>query len=257
MCIIIIIIYIYEVIIITGYVYIITNKFNDKIYIGQTRRKLITRLRSHKHMSNNIEKCKYTKFLIDMHYNDISEYKIEAIHTIVDENLECLNNKLDRLEIESIYKYKHNGYNLYNIALGGKSGDNVHLMDKKDQDEINKKKSESLIKYHEVHVGCKRGDNNGMFGKNHTIEVKELLSTKAKSRIGIKSSNIKRYLCLENNTIYNGIKDIAIFLNVTLKYATYRRYRSCTNSNNKKEFKIVNYNNEEYTFILLEKVLSI
>lgn len=200
----------------TGKIYKITNNFNNKIYIGQTIKSLICRLRGHYHMSQN-GNTKYTKFLIDMKDKKISDYTIIEIHSIDAEEREVLNNKLNEMEAYYIKKYKEDGYDLYNILPGRRlSGDIMHLMDEKDRCEINNKRKTSLRKFFDNNPNARRGSNNSMYGKTHSDEVKYKLSELRKSQIGRNSNRSRRFLNLENNEIVYGYNELSNLLEIKI-----------------------------------------
>ena len=99
----------------TGYIYKLTNRINDKVYIGQTYN-LQTRLNSHKSKALNTK----NKF-----YNAVRKYgwenfELSILSTITANTKEELSTLLDKLEIEYIRQY--NSYKSgYNSTLGGHS----------------------------------------------------------------------------------------------------------------------------------------
>lgn len=93
----------------TGYIYKITNKINDKIYIGQTARDIDSRYYEHK-------KCAENTNTNQPLYNAMRKYGVEAFKVELVE--ECDESMLNDREIYYIDKY--NSYkNGYNATLGG------------------------------------------------------------------------------------------------------------------------------------------
>jgi len=93
-----------------GYIYTITNKTDNKTYVGQTVRELDTRWKDHLKKRSN---CRYLK-------SAINKYGVENFVF----NLVCItfDNMLDDMEIQYIQKYNCLVPNGYNLRLGGNSG---------------------------------------------------------------------------------------------------------------------------------------
>jgi group I intron endonuclease len=133
-----------------GYIYKITNKVDQKVYIGQTSRDLELRWKEHKKKGSN---CKYLKAAIENH--GVENFKFELICISFDENLN---------DLEMFYIKKYNslvplGYNLRN---GGNNG--------KLNEETKKKISESLK------LNKTKPINKSFLGRKHTEETKKLIS---------------------------------------------------------------------------------
>lgn len=94
----------------TGIIYIIKNKLNDKVYIGQTTTDIKTRF--NQHCKNSTLKSRNYKL-----YNAIKKYGKENFYIeILEQNIDI--NKLDEREI--CYIEKHNSYlKGYNSTKGG------------------------------------------------------------------------------------------------------------------------------------------
>lgn len=95
---------------ISGIIYLITNKINNKKYVGQTIRSFQDRIREyHKGFGNSYINNAFNKYGWD-------SFEFKIIDTA--DNLDELNNK----EIQYIQKYKSNNKEFgYNIELGGKN----------------------------------------------------------------------------------------------------------------------------------------
>lgn len=106
-----------------GTIYIIKNKINDKVYIGQTTSPIRKRFKDHFTSAKHPRKCKYKFYLaINKHgrknfYYEILEDKVPVY-------------ALDEKEMEYIKKYDsyHNGYN---STAGGDSPQIYKLEDQK------------------------------------------------------------------------------------------------------------------------------
>ena len=101
-----------------GYIYKITNKMNNKIYIGQTNRTIEIRWKEHcRHLNKNMPICRAIK-------------KYGKSNFLVEELEECPNNKLDEREQYWIkYFDSFNKENGYNATFGGQ--DNGFIMTNK------------------------------------------------------------------------------------------------------------------------------
>ena len=132
-----------------GYIYCITSP-SSKQYIGQTKRKVTTRLREHK---NKKSSC----YAIS---NAIKKYGWE--HMVVEILVECPNEELDKNEIECIELYRTLAPEGYNCTTGGES--------KKEYcDETRKKQSDGMKKAHREG----RAGNYDWTGKKHSEETKQ------------------------------------------------------------------------------------
>ena len=150
-----------------GTIYIIKNKINNKIYIGQTIRNLKYRIKEHernkstnKHLNNAINKYGWNNFEFSC---------IDTANTLEELNLK---------EIEYIKQYNSNHRDFgYNIEIGGKNAKPV---------------IETLIKMSESHLGIKQteiwinkriakagSDDAKKYGREKSEEEKELLSVKS------------------------------------------------------------------------------
>lgn len=95
-----------------AFVYMITNKINEKNYIGATKTSVKERFRKHKSTSRNINDRNYSKPL----YQDMRKYGMDAFEVTILE--ECGIEEMSQKEAYYIEKY-NSIQNGYNIALGG------------------------------------------------------------------------------------------------------------------------------------------
>ena len=93
-----------------GYIYTITNKTNNKTYVGQTVRELDTRWKDHLKKRSN---CRYLKSAINKYGVENFVFKLVCI---------TFDTQLDDMEIQYIQKYNCLVPNGYNLRLGGNSG---------------------------------------------------------------------------------------------------------------------------------------
>jgi len=125
-------------------VYVLTNKINNKKYVGQTTRSFKVRLNAHKFQHK--KKTKISRA--------ISKYGIDNFDKYV---YECSIEDLDFLEIELI-KILDTVNNGYNLDSGGNEG-------KTRSKETSKKISDAV-----------RGENHRCYGKHLTEETRQKLS---------------------------------------------------------------------------------
>jgi group I intron endonuclease len=92
-----------------GYIYMIHNKVNGKMYIGQTDN-LEDRWRSH---TKPTSKCTYLKNALKKYGLKNFEFKLLII---------CFNEDMDTYEIEYVRKYNTLVPNGYNLREGGSNG---------------------------------------------------------------------------------------------------------------------------------------
>ena len=87
-----------------GYIYIIKNTVNDKVYIGQTRRTIQVRFNEHLGFSKKL--TVKTKLYLNMRELGIEKFYVEEI-------VECNNTELNKIEQYYVDKYDslNNGYN--------------------------------------------------------------------------------------------------------------------------------------------------
>lgn len=194
-----------------GSIYMITNKLNNKKYIGQTKREVSERLKEH------LEIAYHTKRNLHL-YNAMRKYGIENFEvTILKTDLP--ENKLDEWEIYYIGKYDtlENGYN--NTAGGGGIRGYHHTQETKNK--ISKSvrenperytkeraqkisyalKGKKLTEEHKKHLSEARkgkytGYDNGFYMKHHTKESKQKMH----------DSSIRYYvqqIDLDTNSIIN------------------------------------------------------
>lgn len=126
-------------------IYLLTNKINGKIYIGQTWRALERRIGKN---GNGYERCTYL-------HNAIMKYGVENFeYSILDSSAEDQINA-DRLEKEYIEKYNSTdpsiGYNLMSGGKGCRHSDeskakiSASLMGHPVSDETNKKRTDTIM----------------------------------------------------------------------------------------------------------------
>jgi group I intron endonuclease len=93
-----------------GYIYTITNKTDNKTYVGQTVQDVELRWKDHLKRGSN---CRYLKSAINKYGVDNFVFKLVCI---------TFDDKLDDMEIQYIEKYKSLVPTGYNLRRGGNSG---------------------------------------------------------------------------------------------------------------------------------------
>ncbi len=151
--------------------YKITNKINNKVYIGITKRTLSQRFNTHVYDAKN-----YTHKLA----NSIKKYGRDNFKIELLEEIESKEDAYQK-EIEFIKKFNtiEDGLNTHVGGLGGNTGN-----------------------YDLVSIKL-RGKNNPMFGKKHSEKTRRLLSEKGKAwrktEDGKKRTELDRKFFSENN----------------------------------------------------------
>lgn len=164
-----------------GIIYLTINKINNKAYIGQHRTNSLNfdgYLGSGKVLNRAINKYGKDNFL----------------RIVIDcANTENQLNKLEKMYIEYFDAVKDKEF--YNIHIGGSGGDTYTGRTEKEK-AIYRKKMQKLTK----------GENNGMYGKNHTEEAKRNMS-KNHNREAYSTKEfidkMKEVTKGENNGMYN------------------------------------------------------
>jgi group I intron endonuclease len=172
-----------------GIVYKVSNKINDKCYIGQTVRSLELRKKEHLNQNRSFK----TLFQNALYKHGPESFDWEILFET--DNIDELNEK----EIYYIKKYNtlENGYNL---TTGGMNG-TYSKESKKKLSKIAKKRIGDKNSFYGKGSRIK-GENNHFFGKKHSEETKEKLRQK---RLGKKhSEETKRKISKESRGEKNG-----------------------------------------------------
>lgn len=221
-----------------GYIYKITNKLNNKVYIGQTRSARPTdRYAKHKYIASHLEKEKYVSLI----HRAMNKYGLDNFTFEIIEEVE--NNLLNKKEMEYIQIYNSLVPNGYNLTKGGEgtlgfsrpqseeeknrrreSNKNFYILhpEKKEElrertkklwedEEYRHKVTESNIKFHQKHPDLFKGKNNSFYGKHHSQETVDKLR-KINSKFDVYQLNKDS---LEVIKIYPSIKAAERELNVS------------------------------------------
>lgn len=191
-------------------IYIIKHPITNEIrYVGQTSQG-IKRFRQHIIAKDRKQPVScFIKSLLKQNLNPIFEI-VEYVNI----------KQLDEKEIFYIKKFKNEGCYLLNLTNGGKSirgfkmpRNIVERISNKNRGKPSKLKgikfSEKRKKQMSENSKSLLGDKNPFFGKKHTEETKLKMSINKK---GKPAHNRKKIICLNNNTIYNSIREAANIL---------------------------------------------
>lgn len=147
---------------ILGRIYIIKNKINNKVYIGQTIRTIGERWAGHR--CDCLSGRKDTAL-----YNAMKKYGIDNFYIeLIEEDIPY--EVLDKKEIEYIKKYNSVSPNGYNISLGGQSY--------KTEEERSLMRERVLGKNNPMYGAY--GESNPFYSKQHSEETKRIISLKSK-----------------------------------------------------------------------------
>lgn len=175
-----------------GFIYKITNKINNKIYIGQTTKTIEERFAAH------IQKAKNhtNRYLYDaMNYYGYENFIVEKIE-------ECDNSLLDEKEIYWIAFYKSNQKEFgYNMTAGGGGGDT--WTNNPNKKEISKKISQANL------------------GSKRTLEQRQRMSQAQKGVY---------YIQIDKEEFLKDIQNMMSIEDMCEKYKVSRRslYKRCT-----------------------------
>lgn len=223
-----------------GYIYKITNKIDQKIYIGQTTKLRPTdRFSQHRYLANHPKQEKSISYLHRaMAAHGVDNFSFEIIE-------ECADNQLNERESYWIQQYDCIIPNGYNITSGGKGtvgysrpqsteerlkrqASNIQFFidhpearqaaserTKKlwQDEEYRKKVTESNRRFYQEHPDMFKGENNPMYGKKHTEEALAKIRAHAATRKN-KIAQLDKDT-LEVIQVFDGIKDAEKVMNVS------------------------------------------
>ena len=116
-----------------GYIYKITNKIDNKTYIGKTTQELELRWKDHQKKGSN---CRYLKYALKKY--SIENFKFQLVCITFD-------NQLNDMEIKYIKQYNSLVPNGYNLRLGGDSGKHHEETKRKIGESLKKKYKNGMI----------------------------------------------------------------------------------------------------------------
>ena len=176
-----------------AYIYVIRNKINDKVYIGQTRRTIEERFRDHLDIARN--KKVQTKVYVKMREIGIDNFYPELL-------IECDENELNKYEQYYVEKYDslNNGYNsVYPCSSIGKRP--VHDYEDKIVDLYTSGHSYSFIA---MECNISLAEVGRVVNENNLDTTNREYTRESKSRsVGIIMYNAE----FNNGTYFDSIKD--------------------------------------------------
>ena len=220
-------------------IYMIRNKTNDKVYIGQSIH-VNSRLEDHK---NKLNKHEHVNRHLQFAWDKYSESNFEFIILC-----ECEENKLNELEQYYILCYESYLDNFgYNLSLGGKScmmreetrrkigeavkGEKNGFFGKTHSDEQKAKWSKERSGENSPTYG-RVGEKHPFYGKHHTEEAKqrmrEALTGTHYQKEGKDNPNSKIIYCIELDRVFYGIKNAGRELGIA-----YQSITACVNKKRK------------------------
>jgi len=158
-----------------GIVYLITNKINNKVYVGITTLGLKRRWDFHRY---SINKLKYPLYRAMRKYG-INNFKIEELCSIYNHNKKILIKNLNKLESKYIKKYRSfipSGTGGYNLTEGGGC-------ENKSVFSIEKQRQSLILRY----------KNNPNLGKIQGLKLKNLYASSEQMRNQAREVQIKRF----------------------------------------------------------------
>lgn len=157
--------------IICGFIYIIKNKTNDKIYIGQTTRSLNKRIWEYKYAYNtNTFHNQYLSNAFHKYGWDNFEFSIIDTATTI--------NELNQKEVKYIQQYKSNNRKFgYNIELGGNNAiPSIETLEKMSKSHQGIKQTNRWIENRIAEAGSEEAKK---YGRAKTEEEKQELRIKS------------------------------------------------------------------------------
>ena len=187
-----------------GFIYCITNKINNKKYVGQTKTSIGTRFKAHLNDYRNDDRCA-------LHY---AMQKYGKENFIVETLEECNDNVLDDREIfwiEKLNTYKEG----YNSTLGGQSRplkyDYKIISEKYSELKSYKKTAEYFnCSYRTVKEACKVNQTPDFSNHISTAQEQVIIDYLFKNKFDVNKTS-KKFKCSEP-TVYNILKRNSINL---------------------------------------------
>lgn len=223
-----------------GYIYKITNKNNQKVYIGQTIKDRPTdRYSQHRYLATHPEQEKGVSYLHRaMAADGLESFCFELIEEVPNSSL----NEREQFWIQEYSSLVPNGYNLSKGGAGTPGYAREQTIEEREKrkesnkkfyldhpearqaasertkqlwenEDYRKKVTESNIRFYQEHPGMFAGENNPMYGKHHTEEALE----KIRAHAATKKTKIAQLDkdTLEMIKIHEGIKDAEKVLGVS------------------------------------------
>lgn len=191
-------------------IYKVTNKVNNKVYIGQTSKSLDERKRAHYKQSRLSSNTNFHRALAKYSIFDFVWEEIASADS---------KEKLNELEIKFIEEY--NSFKSgYNMTLGGDGGDTISMkLDTSNQGakkgNIPWNKGKSMRELGHNFYDNKKGRSK--FTKQQKEEHSKLIKESKKFREGIKKRTPAKQVIIEDDlgNVWNRQKDFIEYLNVS------------------------------------------
>jgi len=172
------------------YIYIIKNKVNNKVYVGQTIKTIVARFSQHKYYAEtNRGKCLKLERAINKHGSE--NFYIEILDT--SENQEVAN------DLEKHYIKQYNSISQgYNIKEGGANGPLPQSVKDKisaaQLGELNHMYGKHLTDETKQKISVKiSGENHPLYGTHHSEETRKLISESNMGRESVwKGTNLPK-----------------------------------------------------------------
>ena len=212
-----------------GVIYKITNKINNKVYIGQTIQGFNFR---YNHKGEDIKRVynyhKYNKSTgrtYNAHLlNSINKYGINNFDVVNVLDVAFSKNELDIKEKTYIGMFNslYNGYNKTEGGGGtvGLSGENHGMYGKGYKLKGQRNGMYGVRRFGKLNpmYGVSRfGKENPMFGKNHTEEARKKMSENHADMSGANNPRAKSVRCVTTGKVFSTIKEAAKFYNIKSK----------------------------------------
>ena len=186
-----------------GVIYKVTNKINNKVYIGQTVRSFDRRKTEHLRQAKNKHRsCAYF-------HSALLKYGFDSFVWEVIFESDC-QVELDSKEIEFISYYNSYGDGGYNLCLGGsnnngykRSEQTVEKMRNFKHSEKTKEEARQRMLGTKVKEETKEKLRQINLGKKHSEKTKEKMS------ISNKGKGTKKVICTQTGKVYNSMTEAA------------------------------------------------
>lgn len=192
-----------------GYVYLIYNNQNDKVYIGETINTLEKRFKQHINAATNYKSSIYNnKLYRAMRKYGTSNFFIKELDRIVGEDKKKVKDEIQDLEVLYIKKYD-SFMNGYNSDSGGRGGKIIDEESRKKMSIIKKNdpKTKDRLKYARSFNHSER--KIVMYNFNSGEKLAEYESIKAASQeLNIDGSSITK--CCKGKSQYRTINNIKV-----------------------------------------------
>jgi group I intron endonuclease len=175
------------------YLYQITNNFDDKVYVGYTSQKPITRISQHAYRMQLGYAQNGRSYLYPAAFKHGIENFTYTLLAVFDSEASGL-----KAEDDLVEQYKAEGYTVYNIVPGGGgcgSGENHPLYGK--TGELCPNYGRTLTNEHKAKISlATAGENNPMYGKTgeHSPNYGKPCSAETKTKIGAAQKGEKNHM---------------------------------------------------------------